>query len=127
MSSPTQPETPDTWFYAPVRNLAFVGDAVYELHVRLKLTSPVEKLANIQKAKIKVVSAEGQAAKMTTFYEELTLKEQGLFKRGRNHKGGSNSPAYKLSTAFEAVIGYHYLSGNHLRVQELLALMDSIH
>lgn len=108
--------------------LAYIGDAVYELHVRhfLVLAGAVKPNELHQKA-ITFVSANAQAQVVHYLLEEkvLTMEEEGVVKRGRNAKTASapkntTIQTYRLSTGFEALIGYHYLANNKERLNELL-------
>lgn len=110
--------------------LAYVGDAVYEVYVRHLLLSKgsvrPNQLHNLSK---KYVSAKAQAkiihyllADETFFTEE----EEAVIRRGRNAKSGTvpkntDVQTYRYSTAFESLIGYHYLQENNERLQEIFA------
>jgi ribonuclease-3 family protein len=108
--------------------LAFVGDAVYSLYVRERLTLEVGgKTADLQRASVKVVSAKGQSAFMDKVLPALTEEEEDVFRRGKNAKKSTKSKSashleYNRSTGFEAVIGYLYLTGRTERMKELFAL-----
>ena len=73
------------------------------------------------------VRAEGQASAVKKLMAEfLTEEEILLVKRARNHRTTSkprnaDPVAYKLATAFEALIGYMYLAGNISRAEEIIA------
>ncbi|MFC7061802.1 Mini-ribonuclease 3 [Halobacillus seohaensis] len=109
--------------------LAYMGDGVYELYVRRYL---LEKGAVrpelLHKTAIQFVSAKSQAKVVRSWQEEgiLTEEEEAVLRRGRNAKSGTTPKntdvqTYRYSTAFEAVIGFHYLSGNEERLEELVA------
>lgn len=108
--------------------LAFVGDAVYSLYVRERLTLEVGgKTSDLQRASVKVVSAKGQSAFMDKVLPALTEEEADVFRRGKNAKKNTKSKSashleYNRSTGFEAVIGYLYLTGKTERMKELFAL-----
>ncbi len=110
--------------------LAFVGDAVYSLYVRERLTLEVGgKSADLQRVAAKVVSAQGQSEFVDKVLPHLTEAEGDVFRRAKNAKKGSKSKSashleYNRSTGFEAVIGYLYLSGQEERIKELLVLSD---
>jgi ribonuclease-3 family protein len=116
-----------SWSQAPVRALAFMGDAVYELHVRERtLRRAVAQVDALHRTAVAHVSAAGQAALTHRLLPHLTDEELGVFKRARNHKGvGGRGPDYRLSTAFEAVLGYLYLKPDRARLDALLALADA--
>lgn len=109
-------------------NLAYIGDAVYELHVRVYLleTGQVKPNDLHQKA-VTYVSGEAQADIVRHWLanNDLTEAEVQVVKRGRNAKSGSvpkrlNVQTYRYSTGFEALIGYHYLLKDEQRLEELL-------
>ncbi|WP_018663981.1 Mini-ribonuclease 3 [Heyndrickxia acidiproducens] len=108
--------------------LAYMGDAVYEQYIRHHvLLQGRTKPNQLHRASVRFVSAKAQAAILKTFYEEqlLTEAEQAVAKRGRNAKSGTvpkntDVQTYRHSTAFEALIGYHYLAGNRERMETLI-------
>lgn len=118
------------WSQAPVRALAYMGDAVYELHVRERtLRLAAAQVNDLHRATVAHVSAAGQAALATKLMPLLTEEEMGVFKRARNHKGGgarnASAQHYRLSTAIEAVFGYLYLKPDRERLDALLAIADT--
>ena len=110
--------------------LAFVGDAVYSLYVRERLTLEVGgKSADLQRVASKVVSAQGQSEFLDKVMPLFTETEGDIFRRGRNAKKGAKSKSasnleYNRSTGFEAVLGFLYLTGNDARIKELLGQSD---
>ena len=115
--------------YNPV-TLAFVGDAVYTLYVREKLTvGHTYSTGTLQKLSAAEVSAHGQNALLEKLLPLLTEDEVSVFKRGRNAKKPTRSKnatvaEYNNSTGFEALIGYLYLTGQYKRLEELLSNND---
>ena len=110
--------------------LAFVGDAAYSLHVREGLVLSAErKTGELQKLSSEKVSAKGQAALFARMEGRLDETEREIFLHGRNAKKPTRSKSasvaeYNVSTGFEAVIGYLYLTGNYGRLDELLSSAD---
>lgn len=108
--------------------LAYIGDAVYELYIRQFLVESGEiKPHELHKKAINYVSAVAQATIIRHWLRnnQLTSEEENIVKRGRNAKSGSipkntDVQTYRYSTGFEALIGYHFLSKNNDRLQELL-------
>lgn len=108
--------------------LAYLGDAIYEIYIREKLIElGISKVEDLQKEATKYVSAKGQAAILTSLLDNnlLTEEEIEIVKRGRNNKRSTHPKhtdiiTYKLSTGFEALIGYLYLSKNTQRLEEIL-------
>ena len=113
-----------------VVTLAFVGDSVYSLYVRERLTLDVGgKSSDLQKSAARIVSAKGQSAFLDRLLPLLTEEECDVFRRAQNAKKGTKSKSashleYNRSTGFEAVLGYLYLTGNEERIKELLANSD---
>jgi ribonuclease-3 family protein len=105
---------------------AYIGDAVYELFIRnrLVLCGP-NKTQTLHKRAVTMVRASFQAELAAKLEPFLTAAEADVLRRGRNVKSGhvpvSSDPiTYRRSTAFEALIGYLYLSGQTGRMTELL-------
>ena len=106
--------------------LAFVGDAVYSLFVRERLTFFSDcKTGELNKLAVKEVKATAQAQFFKEIEELLTEEELNVYKRGRNAKKSTRSKSatiaeYNVSTGFEALLGYLYLTGNKERLNYLL-------
>lgn len=104
-------------------NLAFVGDAVYEIMVRERLVC----LANrpnkeLHQLAVKQVRAEAQAAALDKIFPLLTEQEVSVYRRGRNAHTARSGGDYHKATGFEALFGYLYLSDQKDRLQELFAI-----
>lgn len=105
---------------------AYIGDCVYELHIRTKLVNETKlKPHALHLEAIKHVKAKAQAETLNKIYEELTDKEKDIVRRGRNAENhhlpkNANVQEYMYSTAFEALIGYLYLSKENKRLKEIL-------
>jgi ribonuclease-3 family protein len=108
--------------------LAYIGDAVYELYVRHRLLSKGNVKPNqLHRQAIQYVSAKAQAQIILSLLERaiLTEEEQAVVRRGRNAKSATipkntDVQTYRHSTAFEALIGYHFLRNNEERMRELI-------
>ena len=115
--------------------LAYMGDAVYEQYIReMLLQSGFAKVNNLHRSATKYVKASAQALAIRTMMAvgtgkgtevELSEEEQKLVKRARNHKFNSKAKnadpvTYKWATAFEALVGYLYLSGNKDRLSQIM-------
>ena len=106
--------------------LAFVGDAVYSLYIRSELAVDNDsKTGVLNKLATSKVKATAQADLIEKILPILTEEESAVFKRARNAKKHAKSKSasvaeYNLSTGFEAVLGYLYLSGNLDRINYLL-------
>jgi ribonuclease III family protein len=110
----------------PALALAYIGDAVLELQVRMLLINlRVVKVNQLHKDTVKVVRAKNQAAVIHVIENELSEEEKSVVRRGRNAKSGrapknTDIIEYRHSTAFETLIGYLYLKGRHQRVNEII-------
>lgn len=110
----------------PPLTWAYVGDCVYELYIRTKLVNETKlKPHALHIEAIKHVKAKSQAETLQRIYEELTEKEKDIVRRGRNAENhhlpkNSNVQEYMYSTAFEALIGYLYLTKQNKRLKEIL-------
>ena len=106
--------------------LAFVGDAVYSLFVRERLTFNSDcKTGELNKLATNEVKATAQAEFFKEIEGLLTEEEMGVFKRARNAKKTTRAKnasitEYNISTGFEAVLGFLYLIGNHERLNYIL-------
>lgn len=107
---------------------AYIGDAVYELYVRNKLINETNlKPHKLHIEAIKYVKAKSQAEKLKEIYEELTEEEKNIVRRGRNTQNhhlpkNSNVQEYMYATAFEALIGYLYLTKQNTRLKEIFEM-----
>lgn len=105
---------------------AYIGDAVYELYIRNKLINETNlKPHKLHIEAIKYVKAKSQAKKLNEIYESLIDEEKDIVRRGRNTQNhhlpkNSNVQEYMYATAFEALIGYLYLTKQHTRLKEIL-------
>ena len=107
---------------------AYIGDCVYELYVRQELVNKTNlKPHNLHMEAIKYVKASKQAEILNKIMDVLTDKEKDIVRRGRNaenHHLPKNASVqdYMYSTAFEALIGYLYLTKQDERLKEILEL-----
>lgn len=105
---------------------AYVGDAVYELFIRTNLVNNSNaKPHKLHIESIKFVKAKAQAETLDRIYDRLNSKEREIARRGRNTENhhvakNANVADYSHSTAFEAVIGYLYLTHQDERLEEVL-------
>jgi ribonuclease-3 family protein len=106
--------------------LAFLGDSVFEVSVREHVINKGQTNADLlHKAAVGFVRADAQAYALKAMMDELTEEEQGLVKRARNKKistkpKNADPVIYKWATAFEALIGFLYLSHNSSRMEEII-------
>ncbi len=108
--------------------LAYVGDAIYEVYVRdYLIQSGLTRPNQLHKTATHYVSAKAQAKLIQQMNEQalLTEEEQDIFRRGRNSKSYTSAKnadiiTYRISTGFEALIGYLHLTGQKERLEELV-------
>ena len=108
--------------------LAFEGDAVYSMYIRRHLIfQGLTKPNQLHRVATKYVSAKAQANLISFMLEEgiLTEKEEDIYKRGRNansHTKAKNTDivTYRMSTGFEAVMGYLHMTEAIERLEELI-------
>ena len=119
--------------------LAYIGDAVYETFVRQHVM--LGNAANVDvlhKRAVAFVRADGQAFAMKKFMREkedieapqegafrLTDEEAAIVRRARNHKVSSKAKnadvmTYKWATAFEALVGYLFVTEDKERLELLV-------
>lgn len=105
---------------------AYVGDAVYELYIRTYLINNTKlKPHELHLKSIKYVKAKAQAEILEKLEEILTEEEKDIVRRGRNTRVNHNAKnasiqEYMYATAFEALIGYLYLTNQAQRLKEIL-------
>lgn len=108
--------------------LAYMGDVVYEMAVRRRLLEKgLTRPNDLHQGAVRYVNARAQASVVTFWLETdaLTEEEQAIVRRGKNAKSGSvpkrvDVHTYRYSTAFEALIGYIYLTERRDRLEELI-------
>lgn len=105
--------------------LAYLGDAVYELMVREHfLKTYASGVRDLNDHAFRVVKATSQAKAILALKEEFTEEEWGWIKYGRNAKNSlsrnSTAREYRYATGLETLFGALYLKGETLRLQEML-------
>jgi ribonuclease III family protein len=107
--------------------LAYLGDAVYELHVRSKFLLPPKRSHDYHRAVVAQVRAEAQSSHLLVLTPHLTSAELDVSRRGRNAANGRprrlDPEVYQQATSFETLIGYLYIT-NPQRLAELLDLLQ---
>jgi len=107
--------------------LAYIGDAVFELWVRMQLVrGGNRRMAALHREVVHWVNAGSQARILEIWEPALTDAEREIVRRGRNTKSSVPKSAavadYRLSTGLEALVGYLYLAGDLDRLRELLSM-----
>lgn len=107
---------------------AYIGDCIYEIYIRTNLVNKTKLKPHAMHMKaIEKVKAQAQAETLKKIYDILTEEEKDIVRRGRNAENhhvpkNSNVQEYSYATAFEALIGYLYLTKNTKRLKEILEI-----
>ena len=108
--------------------LAYIGDAVYEVYVRIHIAKKGAAKTNaLHKESIAFVCAKAQADSLAGIEEYLTEEELNIVRRGRNAHSNTipknaSIADYKKATAFEALIGYLFLKNDIERLEEIVRI-----
>jgi ribonuclease-3 family protein len=106
--------------------LAFMGDAVYERFIRERLVRSGSVGADrMHREAVRYVKAAAQETALRAMLEDLSEDEALVVRRARNHRITSKPKnadplTYKMATAFEALLGYLYLSGQAERLSDVM-------
>lgn len=112
--------------------LAYIGDAVYELYVRLLIVARgTGKMKDLHHKAVSFVKAETQAGILKEIEPMLSPHERDIVRWGRNAKSGQAPKKaqvldYRHSTGFEALLGYLYLTGRHDRLSQIMAHIEKL-
>ena len=112
-----------------VITLAYLGDSIYEVYIREYLIRKgIAKVDDLQREAVNYVSAKSQCKILNNLLNDnfLTEEEIDIIKRGRNynrlsHPKNTDIITYKMSTGFEALIGYLYLDNKVDRIKEIIS------
>ncbi len=105
--------------------VAYVGDAVYELYVRLHCLMPLRRNKEYHSIVVSHVCAEAQSRALVRLTEAnfLTEAEQDVVRWGRNGCRTSlrriDPEIYQKASGLECLIGYLYLT-DPLRLQSVM-------
>ena len=103
--------------------LAWLGDAVWELHLRLQHCRLPARASSLHKAVVASVRADAQAEQLQRLQPLLNEAEHDLVRRGRNRAGQgprrADAASYGRATGFEALLGWLFLH-DPARLAELL-------
>lgn len=107
--------------------LAWLGDAVWELHQRLRHCRRPGRTAELHRSVVAEVRADAQALALERLQPWMNDFESDLVRRGRNRAGkgprGGDPAAYGKATGFETMVGWLYLH-NPARLAELLDRLE---
>jgi len=103
--------------------LAYIGDAVYELYVRLFYLLPQKHISAYHQQVVSEVRAENQARQLEVLMPFLTESELEIVKRGLNAANKRprrlSAQVYQQASSLETLVGYLFLSDRD-RLQFLL-------
>ena len=107
--------------------LAWLGDAVWEMHQRLRYCSRPMRSKELHNAVVKEVNASSQARAIKDIEPFLTDIEKDLLRKGRNKAGRGpknvDAATYAIATGFETIVGWLFLK-NPNRLADLFDLLD---
>jgi ribonuclease-3 family protein len=109
--------------------LAWLGDAVWELHQRLRRCREPGRSVDLHRAVVAAVRADAQAAALARLEADgvLTEMELELVRRGRNRAGRGprkgEAGIYGRATGFETMVGWLFLQ-NPSRLAQLLDRLE---
>jgi ribonuclease-3 family protein len=113
--------------------LAFIGDAHYNLIVKRDIIDEKVKMNDLQKLAARYCSARFQAKAVIYLIDNNLFSEEELriYKRARNQKShaapkNTDIVTYKTSTGFEAVWGYWYLTSNTQKIEEIWEIIKNL-
>lgn len=113
-------------------SLAFVGDAVFSLFVRQKLTLAHDcRSGELTRLSSLYVNASAQSKILGEIMPVLSADELAAAKRARNARVGSKAKnaaigEYHRATGFEGLLGWLYLTGQTERLNELQEISFSV-
>lgn len=106
--------------------LAYIGDGVYELYVRLAYLFPPRRIAQYHQQVVAQVRAETQAQQLDILSPHLSEQEQDIVRRGRNATTRRplrlDPKIYQQASGLETLLGYLYLRDRD-RLQTLLSYL----
>ncbi len=107
--------------------LAWLGDAVWELHQRLRRCRQPGRSADLHRAVVAEVRADAQAAALERLEPLLSATELEWVRRGRNRAGRGprrgEAGLYGRATGFETMIGWLFLQDPN-RLAQLLDQLE---
>lgn len=109
--------------------LAWLGDAVWELQQRLERCRRPARSQDLHKAVVGDVRADAQAVALDRLAATLSPEETDLVRRARNRAGrgprGGDPAIYARATGFEALVGWLFLHDPPRLVELLDHLKDN--
>ena len=109
------------------KQLAWLGDAVWELHQRLRYCSRPGRSKELHQSVVAEVRADAQLKVLRRLEPYLSDFERDLVRRGRNVAGrgprSGDASTYGKATGFETMIGWLFLK-NPERLSQLLDRLE---
>ncbi len=107
--------------------LAWLGDAVWEMYHRLKLCKKKARSKDLHISVVSEVRAASQAQALLRLDQYLSNSEKDLVRRGRNKAGRGprnvDAATYAKATGFETMVGWLFLK-NPARLAQLLDQLE---
>ena len=109
--------------------LAWIGDAVWELHQRLRHGARPGRSDQLHRAVVADVRADAQSRLLSWLEDRelLSSEELDLVRRGRNSAGRgprrADAAVYGRATGFETMVGWLFLN-NPARLAELFDYLE---
>jgi len=122
------PKNPKSISEMQILNLAYIGDAVFEIMVRTHIVNNNKSAAKeLHKVAKSYVCAKAQAEMYRSLTEALSDEEMSVMRRGRNAKSQSKAKNasigdYRYATGMEALFGYLYLKNEVARLMEIFEI-----
>ena len=119
---------PDAEALGPLQ-LAWIGDAVWELHQRLRHGLKPGRSDALHKAVVADVRADAQSAALAWLEKQQLLNDDEMdwVRRGRNNAGRgprrADAAIYGRATGFETMVGWLFLQ-NPTRLAQLLDRLE---
>jgi len=112
----------------PARTLAYIGDSVFELGLRMThVRMGIDDAGRLHDSLVKYVSSSAQAGVFQIVFEEASEEEQQLMKSWRNAKmpsryGSGTKGQYARATALEAWVAYLFLTKNDKKLKRVFEI-----
>jgi ribonuclease-3 family protein len=103
------------------QNLAYIGDAVFELRIREKFLDEFPHNSDgLHKKVVAIVNGISQSNILEKLRKFLNDEEIDFLRAVRNNKHSGNSFVRRESTSFEALLGNLYVCGEFKRLNEII-------
>ena len=118
--------------HLPARTLAYIGDAVYDLSLRMShVRSGIDGSGKLHDSLVELVNSSAQAKVFDVIFPELPEADQQMVKTWRNAKtpsryGSGTRGEYARATALEAWVGYLFLTGQNERLAALFTIVSGL-